>query len=271
MIQLMSYRKYLRKIPGVYILRIFQLRLIRGLSNYIKSFSEERLDEQLPIIITRHQSLLRRKLGSSNAILQENKIINLGIALESMNGIVIKPGETFSFWKLIGRPTARKGYVEGMLLSQGEVKTGIGGGLCQLANMLFWMVLHTPLEIKERHHHSFDPFPDDRRVLPFGSGASVFYNYIDLQFYNPTPFTFQFCLWITDEHLKGNVCSDSELKCSYHVIERNHKFHIRDGKNFRENEIWKKTIDKRSGNIIREDLVIHNFSEVKYELSREQS
>lgn len=198
--------------------------------------------------------------------LQENKVVNLGLALKKIDGITIKPGETFSFWALIGKPTARKGYVEGMLLSQGEVKTGIGGGLCQLANLLFWLALHTPLEIKERHHHSFDPFPDDRRVLPFGSGASVFYNYIDLQFKNPTPFTFQFNVWLTPQHLKGIVRSDGELAHSYHVIEKNHTFHKIADKHYRENEIWKKTIDKRTGNLVNEDLVIHNFSEVKYEV-----
>ena len=72
------------------------------------------------------------------------------------------------------------------MLSHGEVRVGTGGGLCQLANMLYWLALHTPLVIKERHHHSFDLFPDDRRVIPFGTGTSVFYNYVDLQFYNPT-------------------------------------------------------------------------------------
>ena len=50
----------------------------------------------------------------------------------------------------------------------GEVKTSIGGGICQLANLLYWMALHTPLEVIERHHHSFDPFPDSGRTLPFG-------------------------------------------------------------------------------------------------------
>lgn len=185
-------KQILVKLPLVYKLRILQLRVKRTSSNFFVNFAKERSVYQLPHVIKRHQSLLRRKLGASDPKLQENKITNLRIALQSMNGIVIKPGETFSFWHLIGKPTTRKGYIEGLLLSQGEVKTGIGGGLCQLANLLFWLALHTPLEIKERHHHSFDPFPDEHRVLPFGSGASVFFNYIDLRFYNPTHHPFQF-------------------------------------------------------------------------------
>jgi vancomycin resistance protein VanW len=42
------------------------------------------------------------------------------------------------------------------------------------------MAIHSPLVVVERSNHSFDPFPDDGRGLPFGSGAEIFYNYIDL-------------------------------------------------------------------------------------------
>lgn len=257
------------RIPYIYKLRVVQLRMMRGVANFFANFSEEKTDQPFPYNVKRHQSLLRRKLGSTDPRLQENKIVNLRIALKSMNGIVIKPGETFSFWHLIGKTTAKKGYVEGLLLSQGEVRTGIGGGICQLAN-LFWLALHTPLEIKERHHHSFDPFPDDRRVLPFGSGASVFYNYVDLRFYNPTSYTFQFNIWLTEEHLKGMISSNQELPHSYHILEKNHQFHQINEKNFRENEIWKTTFDKRTGNLIKEELVVHNYSEVKYRLQGER-
>ena len=161
------------------------LRHINNLNPKI-NFAKYRSNERLGYSIKRHQSLLKRKLGASNPILQENKAVNLTISSSQINGLTIKPGETFSFWKLVGETTLEKGYIEGMQLSQGEVRTGIGGGICQLANLLFWLALHSPLEIIERHHHSFDPFPDDRRVLPFGSGASVFYNYIDLRFKNDT-------------------------------------------------------------------------------------
>lgn len=153
-----------------------------------------------------------------------------------------------------------------MLLSQGKVITGVGGGICQLANLLYWMALHTPLEIVERHHHSFDPFPDSGRVLPFGSGASVFYNYVDLRFYNPTDQSFQIRVWLTDNHLKGAIYSDKEWKYSYHIEEREHRLLQLNGKNYHQNEIWRKTVDKRTGNYIHEELLIKNFSEVKYEI-----
>lgn len=230
-------------------------------------FASEKLADDLKFTCKKHQSLLRRKLGNSDPQLQENKVKNLAIACPTIDGISIKPGQTFSFWRQIGEATLEKGYHEGMQLSRGEVVRGVGGGLCQLANLLYWMSLHTPLEIAERHHHSFDPFPDEHRVLPFGSGAGVFYNYVDLRFFNPTDLTFQIRLWLTNEHLKGAIYSDRETSFSYHVIEKNHKFSTEGDKNFRENEIWREVIDRRTGNRVAEEMLVKNHAEVKYELN----
>ena len=169
-------RKRLSEIhPIFYHTRIKQKRLFRQMADLSKltKFASEQIAEQLPFTCKRHQSLLRRRLGNSDPQLQENKITNLKIACPTIDGILIKPKQTFSFWRQLGEATAEKGYAEGMQLSRGEVVRGVGGGLCQLANLLYWMSLHTPLEIVERHHHSFDPFPDENRTLPFGSGAGA--------------------------------------------------------------------------------------------------
>ena len=253
--------------PIFYHIRIGQKRLFRGIINFLirKKFAKHRdLSATFSHTCKKHQSLLRRTLGNSDPQLQENKITNLKIASSKIDGIVIKPGEVFSFWKLVGKTTKAKGYIEGMQLAMGEVKTGVGGGICQLANLLYWMALHTPLVVTERHHHSFDPFPDSGRTLPFGSGASVFYNYVDLQISNPTSYSFQIKVWLSDKHLKGAIFSKEEMPYAYHIEERNHRFLKQNGKNYRENEIWRKTIDKRTGEMVNEELLIKNFSEVKY-------
>jgi len=258
--------------PIFYHARIEQKRLFRAITDFTNrnQFAKTRdLTTTFPFTCKKHQSLLRRKLGNSDPQLQENKITNLKIATSKIDGVIIRPGETFSFWKLVGRTTKSKGYIEGMQLKMGEVKTGIGGGICQLANLLYWMALHTPLVVVERHHHSFDPFPDSGRTLPFGSGASVFYNYVDLRFYNPTNQSFQIKVWVTDKHLKGAIYTDTEMPCSYHIEERNHQFLQKDGKNYRQNEIWRKTYDKVTGQMIKEELLIENFSEVKYPIPPE--
>lgn len=253
--------------PAIYHTRIWQKRVFRTLANLPVDFARQKRDDNLDFVCKKHQSLLRRKLGNSDPQLQENKVVNLKLACPAIDGLLIKPGETFSFWQQIGEPTADKGYLEGMQLSRGEVVRGVGGGLCQLSNLLYWMALHTPLKVVERHHHSFDPFPDENRVLPFGSGCGVFFNYVDLRFYNATEMTFQIRLWVTDDHLKGAIRSDIVMPHSYHVTEKNHRFLSDGDRTFRENEIWRDVIDRRSGMRIREELIVKNRAEVKYELN----
>ena len=253
--------------PFFYHARIEQKRFFRSVANWkskLRFATTKDHTSNFPHTCKKHQSLLRRKLGNSDPQLQENKITNLKIASAEIDCIVIKPGETFSFWKLVGKTTKKKGYIEGMQLAMGEVKSGVGGGICQLANLLYWMALHTPLIVTERHHHSFDPFPDSGRTLPFGSGASVFYNYIDLRLYNPTEQSFQLKVWVTDKHLKGAIFTNEEMCYAYHIEERNHQFLQQEGKNYRQNEIWRRKVDKVTGQPVLEELLIKNFSEVKY-------
>lgn len=255
-----------KRFPFLYRLRVQQLIVQRRIMNLNPKIKYAYVRSSQPFTYTakKHKSILRRVLGNTDPILQENKIVNLKIALKHVDGIVIHPGETFSFWKLIGVTSKEKGYIEGLMLSHGEVRVGTGGGLCQLANMLYWLALHTPLVIKERHHHSFDLFPDDRRVIPFGTGTSVFYNYVDLQFYNPTSNRFQFHLEVTEAYLEGAISCDTELLYDYRVKEKNHSFYETSNKWFRGNEIWRQKVSKQDDSIVDEELVNVNHAEVKY-------
>ncbi|SCW78121.1 vancomycin resistance protein VanW [Paenibacillus tianmuensis] len=260
------------KFPFLYKVRVAQLQTRRRFQDVLARclFARRKSAIELPYRCAKHKSVLRRTLQGSDPQLQENKITNLRIALGHIDGIIIRPGETFSFWRLVGKPTARKGYIDGLMLAYGEVRKGVGGGLCQLANLLFWLALHTPLQIKERHHHSFDLFPDDRRTVPFGSGTSIFYNYLDLRFFNPTDYTFQLKLWLTDTHLEGTVRCDSLLPLLYRIEERNHRFYEWNGLWYRENEIWRLELDAASGDILTETMLLHNRAEVKYVVRQEK-
>jgi vancomycin resistance protein VanW len=197
---------------------------------------------------------------------QYNKVNNLKLACAKVNGIILKPGQKFSFWKLVGEPTEKKGYLPGLVLSGGEAVCGIGGGLCQMANILHWMALHSPLDVIERHHHSFDMFPDSGRVIPFGTGASLFYNYIDFGLQNKTKNTFQILMWVDDKYLHGEIRSQKPVPVSYHISERDHAFvkDITSGKHFRKNAIWRKTVSKKTGKTVSENELFRNFSETKY-------
>lgn len=264
----MKQRKLLsQRHPILYFIAIWTRRLKRIIEwNFDnKKYSKTKRVEKLSNRIKKHQSVLIRKLGENNEQLQLNKVTNLKIAAKQLDGILIKPGETFSFCKIVGLPTKQKGYLLGMELSFGEARAGIGGGICQISNMIHWLVMHSPLTIIEKSNHSFDPFPDEGRVLPFGSGAAIFYNYIDFQFTNNTKYTFQINLWFTEKYLEGELRVDKDLDLSYHIFEKNHKFIKVENHYFRQNEIWRNCIQKQNGNIIKTELLKKNFARVTYE------
>lgn len=218
----------------------------------------------LPIKVKEHQSLLLRKLKDVDMYLQHNKTVNLRLAIANINGVIIYPGETFSLWQLVGRPSKSKGYLEGMTLSNGQITKGIGGGLCQLGNLIYWMTIHTPLTITKRWRHSYDVFPDVNRKIPFGSGATLSYNYIDLQIKNETDQAFQINLELTKTHLTGNISTDYELLWGYQVFEQNHKFELQYwGGYTRHNEIWR-TLRNRNSGEERKELVTENHAIMMY-------
>ena len=196
--------------------------------------------------------------------LQYNKITNLKLALPHLEGLVIKPGETFSFWYLVGNPSQKKGYKKGLVLRQGKIGADVGGGLCQLGNLLCWMVLHSPLVITERYRHSYDVFPDVNRKVPFGAGATLAYNYIDFQFYNPTSQSFQIRLWLSDDYLEGSLHSQHLSEWTYKVEERNHYIkHEGWGGYTRHNEIFR--IKKhRNQKALEEEKVMENHAIMMY-------
>lgn len=252
--------------PALYNLSVWGRRALKYIHWHIDGnrYARTRTIEKLPVRVKKHTSVLIRKLGDTDIQLQHNKVTNLRITIPKIDGVIIRPGETFSFYRLVGLPTKRKGYLDGILLSNGESIVGTAGGICQIANLIHWLAIHSPLTVTERYHHTFDPFPDDGRIVPFGSGATVFYNYIDYQFRNDTPHNFQIRLWLTDKCLEGELRVGEELPYSYHVYEREHRFIRRGDMYYRQNEIWRDRIDKVSGKVIDTELVTKNFAEVKY-------
>jgi vancomycin resistance protein VanW len=84
------------------------------------------------------------------------------------------------------------------------------------------MVLHSPLTVTERWRHGYGVFPDVQRKLPFGSGATLAYNYIDLQITNTTEQDFQLNIFLSETKLLGELLCSQELEHSYEVYEDFH-------------------------------------------------
>ena len=229
-------------------------------------FATERTDNTLPVLVYRHKSLIRRRLGNVNMQLQENKAVNLSLAVSHINGVLIHPGETFSVWRRIGRTTRRKGYKEGVTITHGRPAQGIGGGLCQLSNLIHWMVLHSELTITEHHHHdAVDLFPDFGRQIPFGTGTSISYNYIDYRVLNDTDNTYQIRLWVDGEYLCGELRAVNQLPHTFHIRAENEYFSRENGIIYRNGQVFRDILDRDSGKCLESQLIRTNHARVLYE------
>lgn len=104
---------------------------------------------------------------------------NLQVAVNKINGVVVMPGETFSYNKTLGKRTAKAGYKDAAGYAGGKVVQMIGGGICQISSTLYDAVVYANLEIVERHNHAFLT-----SYLGAGKDATVVYGNLDFRFKN---------------------------------------------------------------------------------------
>ena len=112
--------------------------------------------------------------GSSAA-----RINNIKKASESINGLIMNPGEEFSFNGTVGQRTAAAGYMGAGAYNNGKVVTEIGGGICQVSSTLYYCTLIANLQITNRLCHYFGV-----DYLPAGLDATVSWPEPDFKFKN---------------------------------------------------------------------------------------
>jgi len=198
---------------------------------------------------------------------QENKLVNIILACDKINGLIIRPNEVFSFWKTVGITTRKKGYKAGRVLHKNQLTTGIGGGLCNLANTIHLLVLHSPLEVIEFHGHSDALAPDEGKRVPFSAGTSICYNHIDYRFRNNSDQNIQLLVWCEGETLHAELRSESAFPHSYRLVEEDHHFREIGDKFYRISKIYKETLDTTSGTVLEKELILDNQSEVLFDYS----
>jgi vancomycin resistance protein VanW len=230
-----------------------------------KRFARTIRENHLAYSIFQHRTPLLRKLKDVDMWLQHNKIINLKLAVEKLNGVMLLPGETFSYWRLIGKPTRKKGYVDGMVLYFGSFRPDVGGGLCQLSNLIYWMTLHSPLTVVERHRHSYDVFPDAGRTQPFGSGATCAYNYLDLQIRNDTDQPYQLQVTVGDSDLIGEWRSEIKSRYRYEIYEKEHLIKSEYWGGYTRHNLIYRRIWNEDGLCISDEQVAENHALMMYE------
>ncbi len=219
----------------------------------------------LPHLIYSHNSLIRRTLGQVDMRLQDNKAVSLGLAAPCVDGILIRPGETFSFWRLVGRCTAKRGFLPGMVLHNGVPGESVGGGMCQFSNLLHWLALHSDLTIAERHHHDdYDLFPDFGRQVPFGVGTSILYNYLDYRLRNDTDDTYQILVHSDGQYLRGELRCTRAADHAWHITCEEEYFSQEGGRWYRNNRVVRRKVDKRTGNTLYTALIQQAHANVLY-------
>jgi hypothetical protein len=172
---------------ALFFLKAWVFRTRRGAAETMKAMGGEvrRLEiarERGTACLGESRAALYTTESPAEFALEAGKVQNLRIAAARLDGLAIPRGITFSFWKQIGRPLRRRGFVNGRELREGCIIPSVGGGLCQLSNALYDAALNAGCEIIERHGHSMRT-PGSMAAV--GRDATVFWNYVDLRFRAP--------------------------------------------------------------------------------------
>ena len=223
--------------------------------------------EPLPVLVSSHASKLIKTGPGIDRTLQENKAVNIELACACLNGLIIHPGEVFSFWRLVGKTTEKRGYKNGRVIIGNKIVPGLGGGLCNLGHTIHRIVLHSPLEVTEFHSHSDALGPDEGPRVPFGTGTSICYNHIDFRFRNTTDQDVQLIAYCQDGKLFAELRSRREFPWRYTLAEEDLHFRKEGEKYFRRSQIYRETIEKATGETVRRELIFNNHSEVMFDYS----
>jgi len=115
-----------------------------------------------------------------------SRVHNLKLASSKLNGVLIPPGENFSFNQTLGEVSKSTGYQEAYIIKEGRTILGDGGGVCQVSTTLFRAALNAGLPILERHAHAYRVAYYEQSSDP-GLDATVFDPTADLKIKNDTP------------------------------------------------------------------------------------
>lgn len=115
-----------------------------------------------------------------------NRIVNVKVGASKFNGVLLKPGQVFSFGEILGPVGPEQGYKEGRVILEGRQESQYGGGLCQVSSTAFRAALLAGLPITERYNHSFAV---GYYTAPYGVpgiDATIYYPQVDFKFRNDT-------------------------------------------------------------------------------------
>lgn len=138
---------------------------------------------------------------STNLAGDENRLENIRLSCNTINGTILKNGESFSFNDIIGEPTEDKGYKQADVLVDTELTKDFGGGNCQVSTTLYNACLNTSgIEVTERHPHK-----KQVAYVEEGKDASVSFGVLDLKFTNNTGSTIKIYMDSENEKVTARI------------------------------------------------------------------
>lgn len=148
-----------------------------------------------------------------------NRATNLQLACKAINGYILKPGDTFSYNRVLGERTEAKGYLGAGAYESGMSVTSIGGGICQVSSSLYYCTLLADLEVVERTCHQFAS-----AYVPLGMDATVSWGSLDYKFKNNTNYPIKILAEASTDGrvrvwLMGTDEKDYYVKMTYSVLE----------------------------------------------------
>lgn len=253
--------------PTCYAISLQKEIIKRHIKNFLSKEkpAKTKSKDKLPVVVAEHHSNMIKRAPGVDLTHQLNKAVNIDLAGSKINGIIIHPGEEFSFWRTVGKTSKRKGYKEGRIIEKNKLIAGIGGGLCNLGNTIHLLVLHSPLKVTEFHKHSDALAPDEGKRVPFAAGTSVCYNHIDYRFKNTTDCDVQLLVWCEGEMLHAELRSEKPFPYSYELIEEDHCFKKEGKKFYRNSKIYRNVSDRVTKEFIDKELILDNHSEVMFD------
>lgn len=181
---------------------------------------------------------------------------NIALAAPCFDGLELGPGQPLSFWRALGRIDASRGFRHGMEIRAGCVVPALGGGLCLLSNALFEMAARLDWKILERHGHTVEAVPTERK--PWGLDATVFWPYVDLRVEPRTPSFLR--AWVKNGELWITVSASVPNDVHVELFERASE----EQGTLRRNELWRR-VTRDDGELEREEMIGENRKQILHQ------
>lgn len=142
--------------------------------------------------------LFRDVLGAQETLYytyDSNRVNNLHLAIEKIDGLILNPGEEFSYNGIVGQRTEEAGFLAAGAYDDGQVVQEIGGGVCQVSSTLYSACLYAQMEIVERTNHYFKV-----DYLDYCMDATVSWPSPDFRFRNNTEYPIKIHAFCNDEY-----------------------------------------------------------------------